>query len=148
MSCFKLPKRICKDINKMCAKFWWGAVGDKRKMHWTKWKNLCKSKASGGMGFRDIRLFNQAMLAKQSWRILKSPESLLYKILRGRYFRNGDYFKAPIGTNSSPIWKSLLWGRDLFKEGYRWKVGNGAYIYIDQDPWVIRQGSRTPMIVS
>lgn len=108
---------------------------------------MCKSKVSGGMGFRDLNLFNQAMLAKQSWRIIKSPESLIFKILRGRYFRNGDFLKAPIGLNSSQVWKSIVWGRDLSKRGYKWRVGNGEYVYIDEDPWISRQGNRTPMWV-
>lgn len=146
MSYSKLPTNLCNEINMLCAKFWWGSAGDKRKMHWAKWKELCKAKDFGGLGFRDIHLFNQAMLAKQSWRLLRFPDSLLYKILRDRYFRDGDFLRAQVGVNSSQTWKSIVWGRDLFKEGYRWKVGNGRHIYIKHDPWLIRKGLKNPII--
>lgn len=134
MSCFRLPKFICEEINKRCARFWWGATNGERKIHWKSWKSLCKSKDFGGMGFREISLFNQAMLAKQSWRLIRNPDSLLFKVLRGRYFRNESFLKAPIGSNPSLAWRSIVWGRDLFIKGYCWKVGNDSYIYIDQDP--------------
>lgn len=114
----------------------------------TKWKNLCKREGSGGLGFRDLNLFNQVLLAKQSWRILRNPDSLLFKVLRGWYFKYGDFLKAPIGNNSSLTWKSIVWGRDLFREGYMWRVGNGRHIYIDEDPWILRSGSRYPLFVS
>lgn len=48
MSCFKLPKRLCNEINMICAKFWWGVIGDKRKVHWVKWKDLCKRVRTSG----------------------------------------------------------------------------------------------------
>lgn len=38
------------------------------------------------MGFRDLNDFNKAMLAKVSWRLIKNPDSLMAKMLRGRYF--------------------------------------------------------------
>jgi hypothetical protein len=37
-------------------------------MHWVKWADLAKPKASGGMSFKDLVLFNKAMFAKQGWR--------------------------------------------------------------------------------
>ena len=35
MSVFKLPVGLCKDIEAMIQKFWWGS-GDARKIHWVK----------------------------------------------------------------------------------------------------------------
>lgn len=113
-------------------------------MHWCKWKDLCISKDKGGLGFRDIGLFNQAMLAKQSWRILRNPDCLLARILRGRYYSNGSFLSTPIGNNPSLTWRSIVWGRDLFIKGIRWRVGSGRHIYIDQDPWINRTSKRTP----
>lgn len=33
MSCFKLPLGLCKDVKVMIQKFWWGQLGDHRKVH-------------------------------------------------------------------------------------------------------------------
>ena len=34
MSCFKLPDSLCKDLNSMVSKFWWGQKSDERKISW------------------------------------------------------------------------------------------------------------------
>lgn len=44
MSCFKLPKSICDEINRTCARFWWGSSSNKKKIHWLSWNKMCMSK--------------------------------------------------------------------------------------------------------
>ena len=64
MACFKLPISLCNEIEILICKFFWGQRGDNRKIHWVKWLDLCKPKTQGGMGFKDLSLFNGALLAK------------------------------------------------------------------------------------
>ncbi|KAL5806378.1 hypothetical protein ACOSQ4_029111 [Xanthoceras sorbifolium] len=102
---------------------------------------MCQPKDVGGMGFRDLSAFNQAMLAKQGWRILSNPSSLLAQVLKARYFPNSSFIDCALGQNPSFIWRSIMWGREVLARGVRWKVGDGLSISIYKDPWLPRPSS-------
>ena len=76
ISCFKLSVTLCHEIESLIRKFWWGQRGNRRKVHWVKWEEMCKHKDDGGMGFKDLTMFNEAMLAKLAWRLFNDDTSL------------------------------------------------------------------------
>lgn len=63
MSCFQLPDGFCKELERIMAKFWWGQKNEENKIHWVGWRKMCDSKTDGGMEFKDLKLFNMALLA-------------------------------------------------------------------------------------
>uniref|UniRef100_A0A2N9FZ97 Reverse transcriptase zinc-binding domain-containing protein n=1 Tax=Fagus sylvatica TaxID=28930 RepID=A0A2N9FZ97_FAGSY len=89
------------------------------------------------MGFRDLQFFNQALLAKQGWRILTSPDTLLHKVLKCKYFPNCSFMEATIPSHSSYMWRrSIAQSRDITRRGSRWRIGDGTRVKIWQDRWI------------
>ena len=84
------------------------------------------------------------MLAKQVWRILQAPESLVARLLKARYFPNNNILNSGPGYKSSFIWKSLLEGRDLLIKGVRSLIGKGDNTNIWLDPWLPEHPPRPP----
>ena len=52
MRVFLLLTKLCDELNALCVKFWWGQVGEERKIHWKSWSVLTQAKKVGGMGFK------------------------------------------------------------------------------------------------
>lgn len=144
MSVFKIPMGLCNEIQQSIAGFWWSKRKEKRGIFWTKWESMCQAKTRGGMGFRDISSFNQALVAKQGWRLIQNPESLAARIMKARYFREGNFLNASTGSNPSYIWRSLLWGRQVILKGYRWRIGNGMSVLIYRENWIQRPSTFQP----
>ena len=125
----------------MTRKFWWGQREDRRKIHWRKWEVLCKPKSEGEMGFKDLCRFNEAMLAKQVWRLIHDTNSLFYKVFTAKYFPNGSIFEAK-QNSSSYAWKSILKARKVISQGGLWRVGDGCKIRIFGDSWLTDNNGR------
>lgn len=123
MSCFKLPEQVLKKMKTYISNFWWGSSVDSHKIHWQRWTKLTKAKGEGGMGFRDMPLFNQAMLGKQGWRLLVRPDSLCASVLKGKYFPNCDFLVASRKRKCSETWRAILHGRDALVKGMIRRVG-------------------------
>jgi hypothetical protein len=139
MSCFLLPKSLCDQIEQVMCRFWWGSRDRQQKIHWKSKKAIFKSKLVGGLGFRDMHLFNKALLAKQVWRLQTNPDSLLGQCLKAKYYPNSAILHAPIHRNASYAWQSIYQAINIIKKGSCWKVGNGYSINIWDDNWVLWQ---------
>jgi hypothetical protein len=74
---------------------------------------MSRPKCVGGIGFRDMRLFNIAMLGKQGWRLMTRPDSLCARVLKGRHFPNGDFITATKKRHTSHTLACHSSGKEL-----------------------------------
>ncbi|XP_074363930.1 putative mitochondrial protein AtMg00310 [Apium graveolens] len=137
MSVFLLPLEVTKDIERTVAKYWWGSKQNNvRGIHWMSWSRMCRHKSIGGLGFRNFRDFNLALLRKQGWRFLTNPTRLVSRLFKARYFKSGNFLSSSLGDNPSFVWRSIWESMKLVQSGARWLVGNGNSIDIMRQPWL------------
>lgn len=107
ISFFKYPIKVIQEITSIQMNFLCGKrSAKKRGIAWISWKSICKSKAEGCLGIKDVSNFNRALLSKWIWRFLKEERALWVGILQERY-----------GNLSRRLW---------FNEGPR-KKGKDSY---------------------
>lgn len=107
--------------------------------------DMVQPKNLGGMGFRDLELFNLALLAKQAWRLQQDPSSLSARILKAVYFPHGEFLDARLGSSPSHIWRSIADGREVLKQGLIQRISNGKTTNIWSMDWIPSEGLRRPM---
>ena len=92
-----------------------------------------------GFGFRNFRDFNLAILAKQGWRILRNPKTLMAKIFKARYFPRQGVLQAKVGFTPSYTWRSIHKALWVLRKGGYWRVGNRLDIYVWRETWLPTQ---------
>jgi ribonuclease HI len=145
MGCFLLSPKTCKKITSITSNYWWSSKSDRRGLHWRRWSDLTTPKCHGGMGFKDIKIFNIAMLGKQGWRLMTNPDTLCARVLKGKYFHQGEFLTARPKKNSSHTWKAILAGRKALEVGLIKRIGDGNLTDIWKDRWIPQAFRRKPL---
>ena len=136
MSCFKILESLCDDLTSMIRNFWWDQKSEERKIPWVSWEKICEPKAGGGLGFKNLKCFNLALLAKQGWRFQLAQDSLVFRVLKAKYFPSCDFIHASLGHNPSYTWRSIMVAQELVKEGVMWRMGNRSDVRVLGDRWL------------
>lgn len=58
-------------------------------------------KSVGGLGFKEIEQFDDALHAKLTWRIIKHPTSLIAQILMSKYGKSSSFMELTLPRNDS-----------------------------------------------
>ena len=83
-----------------------------------------------------IHKFNLALLAKQLWRLVQFPDSLVARVLRGRYYRMSSPLRLHSVSVPSYVWSSISAARKLLLLGIRQKNHSGYEVRAWEDPWI------------
>ena len=128
LSLFPLPVSIARRIEKIQRDFLWSGVGDEHKFHLVNWKQVCSPIARGGLGIRNMLLFNKALLGKWLWLYVNEFDSLWRRVVDCKYGsqRRGwcsNQTKAPYGVS---LWKYIRAGWESFAKHITFKMGDGS----------------------
>ncbi|KAF7831916.1 ribonuclease H [Senna tora] len=93
LSVLDLPNKYSNLLDSASTNFYWGYRNIKPAMQFLNKKKMYQSKMLGGLGLRQTSLFNKALLAKQVWRIVDKPLTII---------ANGQLHSTSTGT-----WKLL-----------------------------------------
>ncbi|KAJ0081310.1 hypothetical protein Patl1_12097 [Pistacia atlantica] len=113
-----------------------GQKNDESRIHWCSWDKMKLSKTNDGLGFKDLELFNLAMLTKQGWRLLHYPNSFAARVLSAKYYPEVYFLEAKVKRTSSFIWRSVMAARPILESGLMWHISDGSKARIWQDKWL------------
>jgi len=87
------------------------------------WHTICSSKVSGGLGVRNLIMFNKALMGKWLWRYTMERDALWRKVVDVKYgsMRGGWCSKEVGGSFGFGVWKSIRRGWDAFAAHVRYE---------------------------
>ncbi|XP_022857247.1 uncharacterized protein LOC111378307 [Olea europaea var. sylvestris] len=78
------------------------------------WKDLCLPKDEGGLGLKDLKSWNLALLAKSLWNIQHKKDTLWIRWVHLVYLKGTCIWDVLPKKDHSPLFKKLLEIRDLW----------------------------------
>ncbi|XP_021848362.1 uncharacterized protein [Spinacia oleracea] len=88
---FILPKSVIRKINSVCRAYLWHGTYDDSRPDPVAWINLCVSKTQGGLGFRNLAIWNQAAVGKLAWSIAQKEDNLWVKWVHAIYVKQKNW---------------------------------------------------------
>ena len=114
-----LPRRIIREVNNICRAFLWRGKSDFMGPGSVSWEKLCIPKSAGGLGLRDLFLWNKASMIKHIWAISKKKESLWIQWVHHVYLKNEDVWEHKPPLASSWNWRRLMACKDEVDGNFR-----------------------------
>ena len=70
--------------------------------------------------------------------LIQKPNSICAKLLKAKYFPNGNILDTVFTGDASPAWRGIEHGLSLLKRGTIWRIRNGSKTRIWRDNWIPR----------
>lgn len=108
----------------LIADFFWGWQNNRKKSHWSSWKNLSYPYEEGGIGMRNLHDVCRSFQFKQWW-ILRTKQTLWVDFLRAKYCQRSNPVSKKWDTGESLTWKHMLNTRQQMEQHIHWRLQSG-----------------------
>ncbi|GKB18046.1 RNA-directed DNA polymerase, eukaryota, reverse transcriptase zinc-binding domain protein [Tanacetum coccineum] len=94
-----------------------------------------RPKCQGGLGLKDLNIWNKAMLTKHLWQVAMEKESVWVKWISVEKLKGRSVWVINEEANDSWGWKNILKLRDEVRGHIVMKIGNGEKAKVVYDNW-------------
>ena len=134
-SAFMLPKGCIKIIESLCSRFLWSGNIERRGIAKVAWSTVCLPKQEGGLGLRNLSVWNQVLCLKFIWILLSNSSSLWADWHRDIHLSSQSFWSIEAVQTDSWAWKRLLKLRPLAIRFCKPVIGNGQATSFWFDAW-------------
>ncbi|VFQ75853.1 unnamed protein product [Cuscuta campestris] len=131
---FIIPGRVMKKVQALCRNYLWGAAEKYKRVPLVNWEDTCKPKGSGGLGFRNVNVWNKALVMKLNWDIANKKDNLWVRWIHSRYIKGTNFWDYTPKQDTCYYWRRMVKVRAEFEgmringeytpeEGYQWLLG-------------------------
>uniref|UniRef100_A0A2N9IJT9 Protein-lysine N-methyltransferase FSB_LOCUS52282 n=1 Tax=Fagus sylvatica TaxID=28930 RepID=A0A2N9IJT9_FAGSY len=137
LSLFHIPAGVASRLERIQRDFLWSGLGESKKLHLVKWSQVCTPIQSGGLGVKNLRRFNQALLGKWLWRYGMERDAYWRKVVEAKYGNmwGGWCTKVVKGSYGVSLWKSIRQGWVRFSPFISYLVGTGDSVQFWHHNW-------------
>ena len=137
LSLFTIPVSVARRIEKLQRNFLRGGMGDIQKYHLVSWDQICSPIPYGGLGVKNLILFNKALLGKWLWRFGAEESHLWKRVIAAKYDEEwGGWQSKPYrGSHGCGLWKSISAGWGTLLKQITFSAGRDDRIRFWMDKW-------------
>ncbi|XP_062076508.1 uncharacterized protein LOC133781498 [Humulus lupulus] len=103
-----LPKMVVQKINQVCRAFLWKGSEMLNGPGNVSWEDVCKEKKEGGLGFKDIAMWNLCAIGKHVWDVTKKKDNSWVKWVNSVYIKHDDWWNHIAPNDASWYWKRIV----------------------------------------
>jgi len=111
---------VANSIEKLRRNFLWGGIGEEFKFHLVSWSKVCSSMSEGGLGVRNLLMFNHALLG-WLWCYVYKREAWWRVVVDSKFGSSwGEWCSnEPLRSYGKRFWKNIRRGWGMFSSDTR-----------------------------
>nr|GEY99331.1 hypothetical protein [Tanacetum cinerariifolium] len=104
------------------------------------WEVICLPKSEGGLGLRNLHIFDYVLMTTHIWNIVSSKDSLWVRWIHTYKLQGRSFGDVLVKSDTSWGWRKLLQLREIVKTFFWVKLGNG----LSTSMWTFKNIRRSP----
>ncbi|XP_074298081.1 uncharacterized protein LOC141628893 [Silene latifolia] len=117
-SIFLIPSAIMNIISSIYRNFLWSGKSEYQKSLSISWDTCCLPKEEGGLGIKDVKCWNKALLGKYAWWLATKQDHLWVKWVNHVYLKGKTWSTYTPPPDCSWSWRKITHTMQVFHQAY------------------------------